>query len=1112
MLDIETAKYFYDSITVTISEKLPERERLLKYYKIYKEFLNTVLEYENRIFSSYFAKTVFIIDNFQVPEEITYYLKRFQIYARSSSQDKKYTVKNYHNRYAVISLVKIVNYFSQLEIPENLFNIISKYDLKKTSESETLGSLEKIKEIKCVLTKKDKFKKETILFCNTEELGLIKIQLNPPWVDFYNLVWENATIYFFELIQVANEESTYKTISTSLIVLEPDYLFDATELSGCFQNSGANPKLYFLQKFCNSQISESLIVGNMVNTCLDELILNPNIGFDELFDKMLKTKPLQIIALALRDKESVSRIKNKVKDNYEKLRDAIKNIKYEIVTVEPSFISPKYGLQGRLDLLLEYYEEPQKKDIIELKSGGYPKDNILVTTHDGKKISSKVWNNNLSQITCYNLMLDSTFKKRYGTSSILYSSTPKDPKRNAENIHQKKQEVLITRNNIVAIEHQLMEKNYSFLYDFNPDKFGEIPEYKKNDLKKFNNIYSNSDVLTREYFHAFLTFILREISSSKLGAGNSNKGFSALWLESIDEKEEDYSVLKNLHLNIDESDMDSMYLFLESREEELQLSAFRKGDMVILYPVSDEISNNVWNNQILKATIKEITENSIKLSLRNKLFDKRILRSDFQWVIEPDYIDSSNKKLFNSIYNFFSTDETKQKLILGLKEPEFFSNSKLNSDYLNENQTEIVKRALSANDYFLIQGPPGTGKTSFVLKSIVENLYFSTKENVLVMAYTNRAVDEICSALKSISDDFHFLRTGSKESSEHQDVLLSALSEQITTRDLFIKIRDCRIFVSTVSSVISNPEILELKKFDTAIIDEATQILEPQIIGIITDVKRFILIGDEKQLPAVVTQNPINLETDSETLNKIHLHNLSQSLFERLLLCCKSNNWHNAFGMLKHQARMHKKIQEFPNKFFYNYQLELFQHNKWQVSDDTIFKNFSSEKIFSALSKNRIVFIESIIEKGKKVNFNEAKIVVDLINKIKNIYGQQFNESTLGVISPFRAQCAEIYRKIDKDLRKMVMIDTVERFQGSERDIIIISFAVNNAYQLRNMQSPCEIDNLLIDRKLNVAMTRAKQYLILIGNSEILSQSKIHSTLIKFIRDKDSYVNLNDDL
>ncbi|MFC2131647.1 AAA domain-containing protein, partial [Bacteroidota bacterium] len=862
--------------------------------------------------------------------------------------------------------------------------------------------------------------------------------------------------------------------------------------------------------FTNSGLNENLVIGNIVNTCFDELLNNNDVDFDEVFNRAILIRPLQIFVLALRDKSIVKVIRDRTQNQFNNLKKIIQDINVEILSIEPSFISPKYGLQGRLDVLLEYFDDPAKKDIIELKSGKSPSTPITIKSSEGKKITTYVWNNHLAQTTCYNLLLDSTFEGRSGDSRILYSSSIVDPLRDAVNILQKKQEVLNLRNWIIAYENAIREGNYNLFKEFTADKFGSLPPFSKKDLIEFQESYTAADEISKEYFNRYVTFILNEICSSKLGSNKGlNKGFSSLWLESIPEKEESFKILTNLKLDKKRSDFSNYHLVFYCDEANLKLTSLRKGDMIVLYPIEDDGSASVLNNQVLKCAIKELSEEFIKVSLRNKLYDKRMFTEDRLWAIEQDYLDSTNKKLLNSVFEFLKTTDRKRGLILGKIEPEFEIQKNISNEELNNNQKEIVEKALSAKDYYLIQGPPGTGKTSYVLRNIVDNIYSTTDENILVLAYTNRAVDEICSALKNINSDLEFLRTGSKESSEHSDVLISVLSENISTRELFIKVRNARIFVSTVSSIISNTEILELKEFHTAVIDEASQILEPQIVGILSKVSRFILIGDEKQLPAVVIQDDIKSTTISEILERIHLKDLRTSLFERLLTCCNENGWNQSFGMLKKQARMHVEIQEFPNKYFYDNLLEPFQPGNWQSKSCKRFLLNSPDAILRELAKSRVIFIPTKSEKAFKVNFNEAKLTVNLAKKIREVYHDDFNENTLGIISPFRAQCAEIYRQMESGLRKKVMVDTVERFQGSERDIIIISFAVNHEYQLASIQSLTSYVNITVDRKLNVAITRAKEHLIFLGNPEILRKSQVYLKLIDFIKEKGGFSDLS---
>jgi DNA replication ATP-dependent helicase Dna2 len=367
----------------------------------------------------------------------------------------------------------------------------------------------------------------------------------------------------------------------------------------------------------------------------------------------------------------------------------------------------------------------------------------------------------------------------------------------------------------------------------------------------------------------------------------------------------------------------------------------------------------------------------------------------------------------------------------------------------------------------------------------VQLLLFNTNEIVLILAYTNRAVDEICSSLNKIenekcNNDRLYIRLGNRDASEHKEKLLS----NIPLENIFAEVRNCRCFVSTVATANSSPELFQLKQFDTIIIDEAAQILECNIVGLLAKAKRFIMIGDEKQLPAVTTLSNKELEINNELLNSIEINNLGNSLFERLLSICRKNNW-DAFSMLHTQSRMNEKIMQLANKLFYN--------NELKISNQHLPNKINNKKT------PPLRFINSSIEKNNKVNYSEIEIVLELINEIKLDFGDKFNSQTLGIISPWRMQCNAIINRLSKEDKKNIAVDTVERFQGTEREIIIFSAATNNERLLNLLSDSKLIDDILIDRKLNVSITRAKHNFIFIGNYELLSKKEIYKQLIDII-------------
>ena len=145
------------------------------------------------------------------------------------------------------------------------------------------------------------------------------------------------------------------------------------------------------------------------------------------------------------------------------------------------------------------------------------------------------------------------------------------------------------------------------------------------------------------------------------------------------------------------------------------------------------------------------------------------------------------------------------------------------------------------------------------------------------------------------------------------------------------------------------------------------------------------------------------------------------------------------------------------------------------------------------------------------MNASEAYIVADLLRRIHRFYGKAFDpEKTVGVIVPYRNQIAMIRKEIEAlhiPELESVSIDTVERYQGSQRDVIIYSFTIQRRYQLDFLTSNSfQEDGRIIDRKLNVALTRARRQLLLTGNTATLSASPVFDKLIAFIRSKGAFV------
>ncbi len=257
------------------------------------------------------------------------------------------------------------------------------------------------------------------------------------------------------------------------------------------------------------------------------------------------------------------------------------------------------------------------------------------------------------------------------------------------------------------------------------------------------------------------------------------------------------------------------------------------------------------------------------------------------------------------------------------------------------------------------------------------------------------------------------------------------------------------------------------------------------------------MIGDHKQLPAVVVQNFSDGTIRNEKLSALGFINTRTSLFERLYLHIKSKDWQQAFGILSQQGRMHQQLMNFPNQNFYENELKLLPDSIRQTKP--LFFDKSTERT-SYLQKRKI-FINTPEDEevNWKTNVHEALKCVDVLQDLLDIYEENslpFHTDSIGIITPYRAQIALIRKCMEvlpPEIADKISVDTVERYQGGARDIIIISFCVNRLSQLESLIS---LSQEGIDRKLNVALTRAKEQVIIIGNKDLLSGDTGYKKLI----------------
>jgi superfamily I DNA and/or RNA helicase len=489
--------------------------------------------------------------------------------------------------------------------------------------------------------------------------------------------------------------------------------------------------------------------------------------------------------------------------------------------------------------------------------------------------------------------------------------------------------------------------------------------------------------------------------------------------------------------------------------------------------------------------------------------------------IQLHFDDTSYKTMFAALREVIEAKEDRlahlREVLLGGGQPSCRELRPISFPWLNRSQEKAVNKVLNARDVAVVHGPPGTGKTTTLVEAVFETL--NRENQVLVCAQSNTAVD--CIAEKLVDRGVPVLRIGhptrvndkmlaftyERRFEAHPDYpelwnLRRAIREgtanlrqkgrmerdalqrhlaKLRTRATELEIRidsqlfqESRVIASTLVGAANR--LLERKRFSSLFIDEAAQAIEAASWIAIAKADRVILAGDHCQLPPTIKC----VEAAQRGLGITLLEKIVRTKPETV-------------SLLEVQYRMHKDIMQFSSHWFYQDRLRAAS----EVSNRSILELDSA---ITWIDTADFDFNERSVNAGiGRMNEGEAKL---LIHQLK-IYIQRVGENRIldeqidiGIISPYRAQVHYLRYLLKKEpffrpFRRLITVHTVDGFQGQERDVILISLVRANAIG--------QIGFLRDLRRMNVAMTRARMKLIILGDCNTLVRHPFYQALYEYI-------------
>ncbi len=550
---------------------------------------------------------------------------------------------------------------------------------------------------------------------------------------------------------------------------------------------------------------------------------------------------------------------------------------------------------------------------------------------------------------------------------------------------------------------------------------------------------------------------------------------------------------------------------------------FQFGSVASLF---SNYSNEGKDNPSISGVVSLVRRNNIRLTL--------FIDELPEWVdmgklgIDLLFDESSYKEMTGAVQQVMKAKNNRlaklREILLGAEEASFQKEEALTFHGLNEVQNHSIRKISAAKDVAIIHGPPGTGKTTTLVQAISHTL--QTESQVLVCAPSNNAVDLL--TLKLHAAGIKVVRLGNP-ARINEELLSLSLDSAITSHKDFKQIKEFKKMASEyknmaskykrhfghaereqrraildesrklqaeaekienfiVSDLIEKSQVITCtlvgaanymirdRSYSTVFIDEAGQAPEPACWIPIIRAERVVLAGDHQQLPPTIKSR--------QAAND----GLAVTLFEKIIQRQKADT------MLEVQYRMNEKIMAFSNQKFYK--------NKLQAHDSVKDQTLGTSPPVEFIDTAGCSFNEEAGQgRESLLNTGEADVLFKHLDELLSQHVLT-DQNSIGIISPYKAQVMLLETKAEenstlKKMGKRLAINTVDGFQGQERDLICISLVRSNENG--------EIGFLNDLRRINVAMTRARKKLVILGDSATLARHPFYKELLEYMESIGAY-------